>query len=375
VGGGLPSLQALAALAQSKAARYASTTCFKKGKTMLRAEGRRKIGLTVAAAACFAMSAAVWRAADNSHWGADYFPNVRLTTQDGRVVRFYDDLMKGKKVAIYLMYTTCKYSCPLETARMAQVQRYLGDAVGKDIFFYSISIDPKHDTPEAMKSYAAKYHAGPGWLFLTGKPEDINKISKRLGLYAEPDPANQDGHVPSLMIGNVSTGQWMKNSALDNPRFLAITIAQFLGITANGSQTAMKTIAEARPINFERGQYVFGTKCAPCHTVGHGDTVGPDLLGVTALHDHGWLTQFVSRPDQMLAAGDATAKALFAKYKQVQMPNLGLGSEDVEAVLAYLDRKVLYYSCPMHPETRSDKPGKAPCCGMRLEPVFTPAAQ
>ena len=77
----------------------------------------------------------------------------------------------------------------------------------------------------------------------------------------------------------------------------------------------------------------------------------------------------------MLAAGDPTAKALFVKYKKVQMPNLGLGPEDVGAVLAYLDRKVLYYSCPMHPGTRSDKPGKAPCCGMRLEPVFARPAQ
>ena len=39
----------------------------------------------------------------------------------------------------------------------------LGDRVGKDIFFYSISIDPKRDTPEVMKEYAEKYHAGPGW--------------------------------------------------------------------------------------------------------------------------------------------------------------------------------------------------------------------
>src|SRR5215470_17728906 len=73
-------------------------------------------------------------------WGADYFPNVPLRTQDGTTVHFYDDLLKGKAVAINLIYTSCKDECPLETARLVQVQRILGDRLGKDLFFYSISI-------------------------------------------------------------------------------------------------------------------------------------------------------------------------------------------------------------------------------------------
>src|ERR1700748_683715 len=104
-------------------------------------------------------------------YGAGYFPNVELTTQEGKTVHFYDDLLKGKVVAITLIYTHCLDSCPLETARMAQVQRLLGDRMGKDIFFYSISIDPRRDTPEVLNAYAKKFHAGPGWLFLTGKEE------------------------------------------------------------------------------------------------------------------------------------------------------------------------------------------------------------
>ncbi|HEV8181552.1 MAG TPA: SCO family protein, partial [Candidatus Angelobacter sp.] len=105
----------------------------------------------------------------DSRWGANYFPNIELTTQGGKTVHFYDDLIKGKIVAIDLIYTTCQYSCPLETARLVQVQKMLGDRVGKDIFFYSITIDPKNDTPAALKAYAEKFHAGPGWTFLTGK--------------------------------------------------------------------------------------------------------------------------------------------------------------------------------------------------------------
>ena len=85
------------------------------------------------AVAIVATCGAVRAAADNSRWGPGYFPNVTLTTQDGKPVRFYDDLLKGKIVAINLIYTTCQYACPLETARLAQVQKVLGDRRGIEL--------------------------------------------------------------------------------------------------------------------------------------------------------------------------------------------------------------------------------------------------
>jgi len=181
--------------------------------------------LAVALGAAFGT---VRAAADNPRLGASYFPNVTLTTEAGTPVRFYDDLIKGKIVAINLIYTTCQYACPLETARLAQVQTLLGDRMGRDVFFYSITIDPDHDTPAVLKAYAEKFHAGPGWRFLTGKQADIELISKKLGIYAAPDPANPDGHLPYLLVGNEATGQWMRNSGVDNPSFLARTIGDWL---------------------------------------------------------------------------------------------------------------------------------------------------
>src|SRR3954466_1785954 len=176
---------------------------------------RRGVGLAFAAAAVLGAAPAM----ASGFEGPGYFPNVPLTTQDGKVVRFYDDLLKNKSVVVNLIYTRCTASCPLETAKLAQVQRILGDRVGKDIFFYSISIDPKHDTPAALKSYAAKFHARPGWTFLTGKIEDIKVIGSKLGLTSLPAAANKDGPQPMMMIGNDATGQWMRHSAVDNPQF------------------------------------------------------------------------------------------------------------------------------------------------------------
>ena len=274
-------------------------------------------------------------AASGVRWGADYFPNVPLTTQDGKTVRFYDDLLKDKVVAIDLIYTHCKFSCPLETARLAQVQRMLGARVGKDIHFYSITLDPRRDTPEVLKAYAEKFHAGPGWLFLTGKEEDVKVLARKLGLYFDVPGADRDGHAPDLVIGNAATGQWMRQSAVDNPRFLVTAMTTFLdGYRSRGP---VNGYAQAPSLSFTKGQYLFSTRCVACHTIGHGDRIGPDLVGVTRLRDRAWLARYIAMPDRMLAEGDPIAKALYARYKQVNMPNLRLNDVDVASLIEYLD--------------------------------------
>jgi len=271
-------------------------------------------------------------------WGADYFPNVALVTHTGKTVHFYDDLLKGKSVVVNVIYTRCKDRCPLETAKLAQVQRLLADRVGRDIFFYSISIDPQFDTPSVLRDYAARYHTGPGWLFLTGDRQDIALLQKKLGLYSRTDAVSPDGHLPSLMIGNEPTAQWMLNSAVDNPRFLAATITNFLIGWNAGRVVVPRSYAAARPIaGLDPGAYLFDTKCAACHTFGDRNGIGPDLAGVTRARDRAWLERFIKTPDQVLAENDPIATALFAEYNQVVMPNLRLGDGDVAALLKYIE--------------------------------------
>ena len=82
------------------------------------------------------------------------FPNVALRTEQGHDVRFYDDLVKGKVVTINFMYAECEGVCPGITANLLAVQRRLGRRVGRDVFMYSITLDPEHDTPRALSAYA-----------------------------------------------------------------------------------------------------------------------------------------------------------------------------------------------------------------------------
>jgi protein SCO1 len=268
-------------------------------------------------------------------WGGNHFPNVELITQNGRKVRFYDDLIKGKVVALNLIYTTCKYNCPLETARLVQLQKLLGDRMGKDVFFYSISIEPEHDTPEVLKAYAEKYHVGPGWLFLTGKATDIKLISHKLGLDSLPSVDDPDGHTPHLLIGNEATGLWMKNSALDNTRFLVLKIQHLMGYGSPSLDTEKNSTTAAK-LNIDMGQYLFATRCAACHTIGNGDKIGPDLLGVTNVRDRAWLARMIADSNKMIEENDPIATALFKKYKEVRMPPLGLPEADVNTLIEFM---------------------------------------
>ena len=272
----------------------------------------------------------------NSH-----FPNIELITQDGEKVHFFDDLIKGKIVAIDFIYTTCQYACPLETARMAQVQKILGDRVGNDIFFYSISIDPEHDTPKVLKAFMEKFHVAPGWTFLTGKKADIDFLQRRLGVYSDPS-VNADGHLPHLLIGNEATNTWIRANALDNPSFQARMIGEFLD---NFKHTDFKADQQKKTgdgnviANFDRGRYVFVRDCAACHTVGQGDRVGPDLLGVTSVRDHQWLVRIIQAPEQLLKENDPIATALLKKYNNVRMPNLSVNDDELNLLISYLQAR------------------------------------
>ena len=105
---------------------------------------------------------------------------------------------------INFIYTTCPDTCPLETAQLVKVQQILSDRMGKDLFFYSITIDPENDTPSVLMEYKERFNAH--WTFLTGKERDIISLRKKLGLFI---PEIQDGssnHNVSMIIGNQTSG-------------------------------------------------------------------------------------------------------------------------------------------------------------------------
>ncbi|HXG67713.1 MAG TPA: SCO family protein [Blastocatellia bacterium] len=157
---------------------------------------------------------------------AKYFPNVVLRTHENKEVRFYDDLIHDKVVVINMMYADCEGVCPAMTRNLVKVQELLGDRVGRDIFMYSITLKPEKDTPGALKEYARMHGVKPGWLFLTGKPADIELLRRKLG-FVDPDPAldkDTSQHIGVVRIGNEWLDSWSATPVLRQPRDIVQSI-------------------------------------------------------------------------------------------------------------------------------------------------------
>lgn len=149
-------------------------------------------------------------------------PDVEVLDQYGNALHFYTDLIKDKTVAINFIFTNCTTICPPLAATFARLQKEMGDKVGKDVHLISISVDPLTDTPERLKAWGAKFKAGPGWTFVTGEKQEMDKLLNALGAAV----SKREDHTPALIIGNDSKGVWTRTYGLAK-------ITQIMGVIQN----------------------------------------------------------------------------------------------------------------------------------------------
>lgn len=135
-----------------------------------------------------------------------YFTDTVLINQNGEEMRLYADLLKGKTVIINSFFATCQGSCLPMIRNLEKVQQALGDRLGKDAYILSISVDPTVDSPTALKAYAKKLNARPGWYFLTGSKPNVDFVLKKLGQFVD----TKTDHLNIFIIGNERTGLWKK---------------------------------------------------------------------------------------------------------------------------------------------------------------------
>ena len=152
-------------------------------------------------------------------------PDVELLDQNGRNIHFYTDVVKGHTVVINFIFTTCTTICPPLGATFARVQKELGDK--PDVRFISISVDPATDTPERLKSWAAKFHGGENWTLVTGDKPKVDELLRALGASS----ASREDHSPTVLIGNDAHGSWTRTYGLAKTS----QIIQLIDNAANGA--------------------------------------------------------------------------------------------------------------------------------------------
>ena len=157
---------------------------------------------------------------------ARYFPNFEVTTHEGKKVRFYDGLVKDKIVVINFMYAQCEGICVPITRNLKRVQSLLGKRVGRDIFMYSISLKPEEDNPQKLKHYVQMHRIKPGWTFLTGKPDEIDTLRRKLGFSDSKAKLDKDltNHIGMIRYGNEARQWWAMCPGQANPPWIVESI-------------------------------------------------------------------------------------------------------------------------------------------------------
>jgi cytochrome oxidase Cu insertion factor (SCO1/SenC/PrrC family) len=153
--------------------------------------------------------------AENFSFSSLQIPNVKVYNQNGQALDFYTDLIKGRKVAINFIFTTCTTVCPVLTATFRRVQVELENSKS-DIKLISVSVDPTVDTPERLRDFASKFKAGPGWTFVTGEKSEIDSLLQRLGAGV----GNKNDHTSMILIGNDTADVWTRTYGLSSPSVL-----------------------------------------------------------------------------------------------------------------------------------------------------------
>lgn len=157
-------------------------------------------------------------------------PDVLLQTHDGRDVHFYNDLVKGRLVVLNMMYANCANICPPNTANLLRVQETLGGRIGRDVFMYSLTLQPAIDKPADLRRYMDKYGIPDGWTFLTGQPRDVELLRLNLGFYSADPVADADlkQHTGMVRIGHDARDRWSMVPAQAGTAQLVNSIAGYL---------------------------------------------------------------------------------------------------------------------------------------------------
>ena len=159
----------------------------------------------------------------------DGLPDVSLIDQRGEAFSLAS--LKGKPVLIDFIYTSCASTCPLLTAKMAQVARELGPALGADVKIVSITLDPEHDSPTQLDRYAKAHGAADrGWIFLTGKPADIDRVLAQYKLRRMRENDGSVMHSVSAFLLGPDGHQIRQYNALDvDAKSVAADVDRALG--------------------------------------------------------------------------------------------------------------------------------------------------
>lgn len=153
----------------------------------------------------------------------DLVPEFTLTDQDGRAVSF--SAFRGKIVVLDFIYTRCALPnfCLRSSNNFGALEKRSHDVLGREMILLTVTFDPVHDSPDALKKYAQRWQAEPDrWHFLTGPEREIRRVCALFGEAYFPDEGlmdhslhtaiiNRQGRLVANLEGNEFTAQQLSD--------------------------------------------------------------------------------------------------------------------------------------------------------------------
>lgn len=140
--------------------------------------------------------------------------DASLVDERGRPVHVYEDLLKGRAVAINFIFTRCTSICVPMGGTFARVEALLGKT---DARLISVSLDPAGDTPERLAEWKKRFGGGDRWTLLTGPKEEIDRLAKGLGAFS-PD---RSLHSPAVIVLHEPSGRMVRVNGLGSAQAIA----------------------------------------------------------------------------------------------------------------------------------------------------------
>jgi protein SCO1/2 len=141
---------------------------------------------------------------------------VGLVDQDGRATTLRSEVGGEGPVLVNFIFTSCTTICPVMSTAFAQFLAGLEPAERDRVRLVSISIDPDTDTADVLRAYAARYHAGPSWRFLTGTQAAVEAAQRAFATYR----GDRSNHNPATYLRRSAKSPWEEIEGLSSAEAL-----------------------------------------------------------------------------------------------------------------------------------------------------------
>ena len=126
-------------------------------------------------------------------------PDVQVIDDHGNPVSLGS--FKGKVVLLDFIHVGCPGVCSNLVNKFGQVADGLGPDLGSRVILLSVTNDPSHDNPAELLNLARNSQADmKGWLFVTGKPKDVDRVVKAFGANNDRLPDGSPNHITQVFL-------------------------------------------------------------------------------------------------------------------------------------------------------------------------------